>query len=84
MKPSGGLVKEDEDLDDDKIGIRDLTFQKLKALLAFTIVVNHNHLYARAHKEQTNISPMEMDDFMITRPCEPEPEAFFSEVNFDQ
>ncbi len=69
-----------------RTGIRDLNLPKLKALLAFTIVVKQNHLYARTHKEQATISHLELDDFIINlkQPREPEPEAFFSEFNFDQ
>ncbi len=64
--------------------IRDLNLPKRMPLLAFTIVVKHNHLYVRTHKEQATISHLELDDFIIERPCEPEPEAFISESNFDQ
>ncbi len=50
--------------------IRDLhQFPKLKALLAFTIIANHNHAQARIRKEPVTKAPYEVEQFFSNEFC---------------
>ncbi len=86
-----------KDTDDDKVvkrwrGHRDVILKVCKAkyegarlpACVLTGIRDLNLPKLKAHKEQATVSHLELDDFIIKRPCEPESEAFFSEFDFDQ